>query len=190
MRAVDGPPPPELGAARREDMTPRRQNPMAPKTDLVARGGEKFSAAKGRRGAGGRNRTGTGLAALRIFVPATAFAAPRMRVWGLDYPFALAPSRLRRRPSSLYTFPPKRRAWLGIATCEVSPTLSGSTPAVSRLEHSNCFKSVASTSFATPARTRRASYRAQAAGAPSSDFDASSQRRIFWRKSSALRMGA
>ncbi len=59
------------------------------------------------------------------------------RVWGLDYPFALALSRFRRRPSSLYTFPPERRAWLGIATFEGSPTLSGSTPAVSRLEHSN-----------------------------------------------------
>lgn len=43
-----------------------------------------------RFGAGGRNRTGTGLAALRIFVPATAFAAPLARVWGLDYTFALA----------------------------------------------------------------------------------------------------
>lgn len=38
-------------------------------------------------------------------------------VRGLDYPFALAVSDLRRRPSSLYTFPSsqERRAWLGIA---------------------------------------------------------------------------
>src|SRR5260221_9317398 len=34
-------------------------------------------------------------------------------VRGLDYPFALARKSLRRRPSSLYTFP-WDRAWLGI----------------------------------------------------------------------------
>src|SRR5262245_60665186 len=46
-------------------------------------------------GAGGGTRTPTGISALRIFVPATAFAAraaaliaPR-RVCGLDYPFAV-----------------------------------------------------------------------------------------------------
>ena len=41
----------------------------------------------------------------RIFIPATAFAASLMGVWGLDYPFTLAPSRFRCCPSSLYTFP-------------------------------------------------------------------------------------
>ena len=41
-------------------------------------------------GAGGRNRTGTSLAALRIFLPATAFAAALVEgVRGLDYPFAI-----------------------------------------------------------------------------------------------------
>ena len=35
----------------------------------------------------------------------------RRRVWGLDYPFALA-NRLRRCPSSLYTFPPDSPAGL------------------------------------------------------------------------------
>lgn len=45
-------------------------------------------------GAGGRNRTGTGLSALRIFIPATTFAAPLTRVWGLDYPFAIAVGRV------------------------------------------------------------------------------------------------
>lgn len=38
------------------------------------------------------------------------------------------------------------------------------------LEHSNCFKSVASTSFATPACTRRVSYRARPARPTSLDF--------------------
>jgi hypothetical protein len=48
--------------------------------------------------------------AQRIFVPAATFIATSFaetgqgRVCGLDYPFTLA-SRLRRRPSSLYTFP-------------------------------------------------------------------------------------
>ena len=46
--------------------------------------------------------------AQRIFVPATAFAAPAAcRVCGLDYPFAMSgtAARCRRCPSSLYTFP-------------------------------------------------------------------------------------
>jgi hypothetical protein len=74
-----------------------------------------------RCGAGGRARTGTGLAALRIFLPTTAFAAlaPRRlsanaQVRGLDYPFTLAFARERSRvrccPSSLYTFPRRLRA--------------------------------------------------------------------------------
>ncbi|GDX39414.1 hypothetical protein LBMAG20_16290 [Methylocystaceae bacterium] len=41
-------------------------------------------------GAGGRSRTGTGLSALRIFIPATTFVALRAQVWGLDYTFAIA----------------------------------------------------------------------------------------------------
>ncbi len=42
------------------------------------------------------------------FLTRYGFRRPaKSRVWGLDYPFALAPKRLRRRPSSLYTFPPK-----------------------------------------------------------------------------------
>jgi len=69
--------------------------------------------------------------------------------------------RFRRRPSSLYTFPPMRRAWLGIATCEGSPNLSGSTPGFPDPEHSIFFKSVASTSFATPARRRCYRFRAR-----------------------------
>jgi hypothetical protein len=46
--------------------------------------------------------------AQRIFVPATAFAAPAAcRVCGLDYPFAMSGTTAgcRRCPSSLYTFP-------------------------------------------------------------------------------------
>ncbi len=41
-------------------------------------------------GAGGGTRTPTSLSALRIFLPAMAFAAPTNRVCGLDYPFTLA----------------------------------------------------------------------------------------------------
>lgn len=40
---------------------------------------------------------------------------PPAGVWGLDYPFTLAPRRVRCRPSSLYTFPRLAGAWLGIA---------------------------------------------------------------------------
>jgi len=40
----------------------------------------------------------------RIFVPATAFAAAKDGVCGLDYTFTLA-RRRRCCPSSLYTFP-------------------------------------------------------------------------------------
>jgi hypothetical protein len=70
-------------------------------------------------GAGGGTRTPTGIAALRIFLPTTAFAALASRhgtgrwVCGLDYPFTLllagenAPEG-RCCPSSLYTFPSRR----------------------------------------------------------------------------------
>ncbi len=96
-------------------------------------------------GAGGRNRTGTGLSALRIFLPATAFAAspcacaPEASLWsGLSLhhgvrreAIALGAARLVSTPSHTRPFG-LRRAWLGIATCEVSPTLSSSTSPVSR----------------------------------------------------------
>src|SRR5262249_47178495 len=70
-------------------------------------------------GAGGGTRTPTGIAALRIFVPATAFAAlvsrlgTGRRVCGLDYPFTVPrtgehPPEGRCCPSSLYTFPSRR----------------------------------------------------------------------------------
>src|SRR5262245_55828660 len=69
-------------------------------------------------GAGGGTRTPTGIAALRIFLPATAFTAldsrgTGRRVCGLDYPFTVlrtaqvAPEG-RCCPSSLYTFPSGR----------------------------------------------------------------------------------
>ena len=56
------------------------------------------------RGAGGRTRTRTGLSALRIFVPATAFAAAVRRL-GSGLSLHPARPRLRCCPSSLYTFP-------------------------------------------------------------------------------------
>ncbi len=40
-------------------------------------------------GAGGRSRTGTGLSALRIFIP-LRLSPPPKGVRGLDYPFAMA----------------------------------------------------------------------------------------------------
>jgi len=61
------------------------------------RGFPLFAGARNNRktGAGGGSRTHTGLAALRIFMPSTAFAAsaralvsPR-QVCGLDYPFTI-----------------------------------------------------------------------------------------------------
>ena len=56
-------------------------------------------------GAGGGTRTPTGLAALRIFIPATAFAAALRRL-GSGLSLHLAPSPgVRCCPSSLYTFP-------------------------------------------------------------------------------------
>jgi len=53
----------------------------------------------------------------------------RLRVRGLDCPFAIGRNALRRRPSSLYTFPKGFGAWLGIGVTlrsTLSPTLSGS----------------------------------------------------------------
>jgi hypothetical protein len=79
-------------------------------------------------GAGGRTRTGTGLSALRIFLPlrlsppwSVGGSPPLAQVRGLDYPFTLVfagqGDHVRCCPSSLYTFPGTfvPRAWLGIA---------------------------------------------------------------------------
>ena len=86
---------------------------------------------------------------------------PPFGVWGLDYPFTLARARLRCCPSSLYTF---RRAmwvpeaWLGIATWRGFPDFgqfySPGFPGCTQL-----LKSVASTSFATPALGRKSNDR-------------------------------
>ena len=67
----------------------------------------KKASARRRLGAGGRTRTGTAISHRGIFIPATAFAASpgafaRRLVCGLDYTFALARSRFRCCPSSLY----------------------------------------------------------------------------------------
>lgn len=85
-------------------------------------------------GAGGGTRTPTGLAALRIFLPATAFAAARMGVCGLDYPFTMPRDRgvgAARLVSTPSRQPVAWSAWLGIATLEVSPNLSSSASSVS-----------------------------------------------------------
>ncbi len=58
-----------------------------------------------RDGAGGRNRTGTGLSPNGFSYPYGFHRRPLRAVCGLDYPFTLAPSRFRCCPSSLYTFP-------------------------------------------------------------------------------------
>ena len=76
-----------------------------------------------RGGAGGGTRTPTGIAALRIFVPATAFAALACRadaagasLWsGLSLHRAPAEPEVRCCPSSLYTFPSRARALWGLA---------------------------------------------------------------------------
>jgi hypothetical protein len=101
-----------------------------------------------RSGAGGRNRTDTSLSALRIFVP-LRLSPPLISVRGLDYPFALA-AGLRRRPSSLYTFPGAPGLGSG-SPVKGSPNLSGSTSGISPSALNPQLKSVASTSFATPA---------------------------------------
>ena len=93
-----------------------------------------------RRWCGRGTRTPTGLSALRIFVPATAFAALACRadaegasLWsGLSLHRAPAEPEVRCCPSSLYTFPSRARAraWLGIAI-KVSPSLGSSASGVS-----------------------------------------------------------
>jgi hypothetical protein len=95
-------------------------------------------------GAGGGNRTPTGLTTLRIFVPLRLSppARPKAAVRGLDYPFTMTGDReritdVRRCPSSLYTFrsEPGGRdgtAWLGITRKKASPNLSSSASPVSR----------------------------------------------------------
>jgi len=121
------------------------------------------------RGAGGGTRTPTGIAALRIFLPATAFTAlvsrhgTGRRVCGLDYPFTMLrtkdnPPEVRCCPSSLYTFPSRRpgRGRLsglgsGLPGTKVSPSLGSSAPGVSPGALKLHPKSVASTAFATPA---------------------------------------
>ena len=92
---------------------------------------------------------------------AFAAAAPdRAGVRGLDYPFAIAAAvaaGLRRRPSSLYTFPGAPGLGSGSARAigpELSPNLSGSAPRVSL--RALQVKSAASTRSATSARGRHA----------------------------------
>ena len=69
------------------------------------------SARRSCRWCGRRDSNPHGLSAQRIFLPATAFAAPAgtscRRVCGLDYPFTVSGRcrRVRCCPSSLYTFP-------------------------------------------------------------------------------------
>ena len=72
----------------------------------------------GGAGAGGRNRTGTGLPPTDFLTSYGFHRRPDLAVCGLDYPFTLARSHLRCCPSSLYTFPLHSfvlGAWLGIA---------------------------------------------------------------------------
>jgi hypothetical protein len=90
-------------------------------------------------GAGGRTRTGTVLANRGIFVPLRLSPPCQTRsrvrlVCGLDYTFTLALSRVRRCPSSLYTFAPAVRPVRLARDCllAVSPNLSSSTPRVSQ----------------------------------------------------------
>ena len=67
----------------------------------------------GKPGAGDRNRTGTGLSALRIFLPATAFAAATRRLWsGLSLHHGVAAVGAAR----LVSTPSRFQAWLGITS--------------------------------------------------------------------------
>jgi len=93
---------------------------------------------QGGAGAGGRTRTGTVLANRGIFVPLRLSPPCQTRscvrpVCGLDYTFTLALSRVRRCPSSLYTFASAVRPVRLARDCllAVSPNLSSSTPQVS-----------------------------------------------------------
>lgn len=115
-------------------------------------------------GAGGRNRTGTEISFLRIFVPATAFAAApddTSRVCGLDYPFTMARGLCHQVSGAarLVSTPSCKSAGLArdchdqtLARSKVSPNLSGSTARVSLRCTQSGFKSVASTCSATPAK--------------------------------------
>ncbi len=75
------------------------------------------------------------------------------RVRGLDYPFTIPRERFRCCPSSLYTFPKISGLGSGLPF-KVSPTLSSSTPPVSRWAL-NFLKSAVSADFTTPAQNRR-----------------------------------
>ena len=67
----------------------------------------------GKPGAADRNRTGTGLSALRIFLPATAFAAATRRLWsGLSLHHGVAAVGAAR----LVSTPSRFQAWLGITS--------------------------------------------------------------------------
>jgi hypothetical protein len=92
-------------------------------------------------GAWGRTRTGTGFPP-RDFRTTTTFAAAcQACICGLDFTFALpqarsARARVRQGPSSLYTFPDRKRAGLSSVLqaplrATGSPTLTPFTPAVS-----------------------------------------------------------
>jgi hypothetical protein len=94
-------------------------------------------------GAGGGTRTPTGLAALRIFLPATAFAASRAphrcaapRVCGLDYPFTVLRPRRRLGAARLVSTPSRPGllpSGLGSGLpVKVSPSLGSSASWVSR----------------------------------------------------------
>jgi hypothetical protein len=82
-----------------------------------------------------------------------AWARSRFQlVCGLDYTFTVARSRVRRCPSSLYTFAPAVRPERLARDCllPVSPSLGSSAPRVSP-GALKLLKSLASTNFATPA---------------------------------------
>jgi hypothetical protein len=98
-----------------------------------------------RGGAGGGTRTPTGIAALRIFLPATAFAASPPGAWrrvcGLDYPFtvlrrgrSVGAARLVSTPSPsgrAMSRPTHRGLGSGLPWDEVSPSLGSSASGVS-----------------------------------------------------------
>jgi hypothetical protein len=69
---------------------------------------------------------------LRIFIPLRLSPPRQQRVRGLDYTFTIPHMRLRCCPSSLYTFPESASGLGSGLPFQVSPTLSSSTPSVSR----------------------------------------------------------